>query len=196
MRDHFRDWNLYHKSIVAGLAAVVFGILLHAVLVYDTAFEINDERMINADAETVWAWISDDKNRSRWQAELHDLVPLTGETAETDTTRLVFWQRGLRRWQSTERTTNIITGRILNLLQQSDTDKRWITLSLELVSRCQTRLIVTEIIEPNAYKDRFWFFNERALHEARLEASFEAMNRWMRSAAPDCTAPQENALKD
>jgi len=186
MRDQFRDWNLYHKSIVVLIAAMVFGVIVRAIVVYDTAFEVTGERVITASAGAVWTMMSDDENRDKWQAEMHDLVELTGQTNEIGTTRLVFWKRELKRWQSVERTQNLIPGRVLQFTQTSDQDTRWVSLSLEVIGTCQTRLTIEEIIEPSAYKDRFWFFSERDAHEKRLAASFDAMERWATVDDPDC----------
>lgn len=178
MRDRFSDWNLYHKTIIAILAAMIFGVILRGILVYDTAFEIADQRIIPAPSTTVWAWLSADENRDKWQAELMDMVELTGPTAQPAATRLMFWKRGLKRWQSVERTRDVLVGRVLGLYQTSDSDTRWVTMTLEVVSPCETRLKIEEIIEPTAYADRFWFFNQRAIHEKRLTASFDALDRW------------------
>ncbi len=186
MRDSFRDWNLYHKSIVVLLSAMVFGVIVRAVIVFDTAFEVVGERVVNASAETVWTLVSNDKNRDKWQAEIVDLVELTGPTNERGATRLVFWKRGAKRWQAVERTRDLLPGRQLSLLQNSDQDTRWITISLEVIEPCKTKLIINEIIEPSAYEDRFWFFNQRTLHQSRLSASFDAMDRWAAVAEPKC----------
>lgn len=185
MRDKFRDWNLYHKSIVILLAAIGFGLFVRAIIVFDTAFEVKGSAIIHADAATTWLWITDDKNRTRWQAEMVGLVRLTGNTSELDSTRLAFWQRGKDRWQSTERTTGLIPERALSLIQQADIDKRWLNLSLEVIAPCQTRLTIDEIIEPTSYSDRFWFFKNRNIHDTRLETSFKSLNEWMETAS-DC----------
>ena len=186
MRDSFRDWNLYHKAIVVLISAMAFGIIVRAVVVFDTAFEITGERTVNASAETVWQLISHDKSRDKWQAEIVDLVELTGPTNERGATRLVFWRRGTKRWQAVERTGDLLPGRLLSLIQNSDQDTRWITISIEVLGKCQTKLSIKEIIEPSAYKDRFWFFNQRTFHENRLAASFDAMDRWAATTDPNC----------
>jgi len=186
MRDKFRDWNIYHKSVVILLSAMVFGVIVRAVLVIDTAFEVADERIINASADRVWSLVSIDSNRDKWQGEMVALAKLTGTTVEQGSTRLVFWRRELKRWQSVERTRNILPGRILNLIQTSDQDTRWVAITLEVISTCQTKLSIVEIIEPSAYKDRFWFFSQRTIHENRLTASFNAMERWAAIDDPNC----------
>lgn len=172
------------------MAAIGFGIILRAILVFDTAFEVKGSAVINADAGTVWTWMTDDKNRSRWQTEIIDFVRLTGQTQDVGATRLVFWKRDLKRWQATERTLGAVPGRALNLMQQSDIDKRWLTLSLEVISDCQTRLSIDEIIEPSSFSDRFWFFNARTGHETRIQTSFDALNTWMETTVPAC-APND-----
>lgn len=178
MKDRFRDWNLYHKCVSAVVAAMAFGVALRAILVIDTAFEVTDERIISAGADTVWSLVATDDSRDKWQAEMMDLVELTGPTDEAGATRLLFWKRGAKRWQSVERTRDTLEGRVLGVVQSSDNDTRWVTLTLSVVTPCQTRLTIEEIIEPAVYLDRFWFFSERTLHENRLRSSLDAMERW------------------
>lgn len=186
MREKFRDWNLYHKSIVIVLAAVAFGTLVRAILVFDTAFQVTNEKIIEASPDQVWLWMTDETNRARWQAELISVVSLSGETVEKDTMRLIFWQRGFKRWQSAETTLDLIPERILVLRQSSDNDTRWITISLEIIEKCKTRVTIDEIIEPSHYADRFWFFNERPLHEMRLETSLNDLGRWLQETDTTC----------
>lgn len=186
MKDRFRDWNWYHKTIVTLLAAVAFGTFVRALLVIDTAFEIKGEATLNAPADTIWAWMISEDDRDKWQAGLIDVARLTGDTAERGTTRLVFWRKGNKRWQALETTMGVIPGRVLELMQSADQDTRWITLEIEPDATCRTRLVITEIIEPTAYNDRFWFFSEREHHEKRMAASLTALGRWMETAAPDC----------
>lgn len=178
MKDRFSDWSLYHKAVAAFIAALACGVILRALLVIDTAFEVSDNRTLTASADTLWDLMSSDDERDKWQAELIDLVELTGPTTEAGATRLVFWKRGARRWQSVERTRDVLTGRVLGVLQSSDEDTRWVTMTLQVEGTCQTTLQIEEIIEPAQYLDRFWFFNQRTNHESRLTASLDAMERW------------------
>ena len=188
MKDRFSDWNLYHKSVAAIVAAMGFGVVLRAILVIDTAFQVEAERVIDASANSVWALMATDRERDKWQAEMVDLVELTGPTDEAGATRLLFWKRGLKRWQAVERTRNVLEGRILEFEQSADKDTRWVTMTLEVLEPCKTRLSIIEIIEPAVYLDRFWFFNERTLHEKRLNASFDAVERWTAVSDPNCKA--------
>ncbi len=189
MKDRFRDWNIYHKCVAAFVAAIAFGVVLRAVLVIDTAFEVSDRRVIAASAETIWSLMSTDEERDKWQAEMIDLVELTGPTTEAGATRLLFWQRGLRRWQSVERTRDMLSGRVLGMIQSSDIDTRWVTMTLDVLDTCRTELMIEEIIEPADYLDRFWFFSQRAIHENRLASSLDAMERWVSIEDTVC-APQ------
>lgn len=188
MRDRFGDWNLYHKSVAALVSALAFGIVLRGVLVIDTAFEVSGSREINASAGTVWSFMAADDQRDRWQAEMVDLVELTGPTAEPGATRLIFWKRGTKRWQSVERTRDSLTGRVLSFEQSADEDTRWVTMTLTVVDACTTRLDIEEIIEPAEYLDRFWFFSARSQHESRLNASFDAMERWAKLEDTSCAS--------
>lgn len=186
MKDRFGDWNLYHKSVAALVAAFAFGMVLRGILVIDTAFEVSDSREIHASADVVWAFLSRDDQRDRWQAEMVDLVELTGPTAEPGATRLIFWKRGLKRWQAVERTRDSLEGRVLSFEQSADRDTRWVTMTLSVVDACTTRLDIEEIIEPTKYLDRYWFFSMRGQHEDRLNASFDAMERWASAEDPAC----------
>ncbi len=188
MKDRFSDWSLYHKAVAAFVAALAFGVILRALLVIDTAFEVSADQTLTASADTVWHLMSSDDERDKWQAELMDLVELTGPTAEAGATRLLFWKRGARRWQSVERTRDVLTGRVLGFLQSSDEDTRWVTLSLDVTGDCQTTLQIEEIIKPAGYLDRFWFFNQRTNHENRLAASLDAIERWATIQDTNCSA--------
>ncbi len=187
MRDRFSDWSLYHKLVLAFVAALGVGIVIRAILVIDTAFEVTYQRDVNASAETVWSWVSGDTNRDKWQAELMDLVELTGPSTEPGATRLVFWKRGLRRWQAVERTRDIIPGRVLSLYQSSDQDTRWVSISLQVIDTCTTTVTIEEIIEPSEYLKRFWFFNQRPLHNQRMAASLDALERWTSREDTSCS---------
>lgn len=186
MKERFGDWNLYHKSVAALVSALAFGIVLRGILVIDTAFEVTDGRDINSSVTSVWTLLSQDDNRDRWQAEMIDLVELTGPTAEPGATRLIFWKRGLKRWQAVERTRDSLQGRILSFEQSSDRDTRWVTMSLTVIDACTTRLDIEEIIEPKEYLDRFWFFSARGQHQDRLDASFDALERWAKQEDTTC----------
>lgn len=178
MRDRFGDWNLYHKLVAALATSMVVGVMIRALLVIDTAFEVSSSQVIAADAESIWRYVITDSLRDDWQGEMVDVVELTDPTEIVNSTRLLFWKRGTKRWQSVERTRAIVPGRSIALYQESDKDKRWVDISITVLGDCETRLAITEIIEPRAYQDRFWFFGERELHEKRLAASFEAMKNW------------------
>lgn len=178
MRERFGDWNLYHKFVAALAVSIVAGVILRAILVIDTAFEVTSSRIIRADAETIWDYVVTDDLRDNWQGELVDLVELNGMTDEKDSSRLLFWKRDLKRWQSVERTRAVVRGRSVSLYQESDRDKRWVDISLTVISDCETRLTISEIIVPERYQDRFWFFGERNLHEARHIASLASMEHW------------------
>jgi hypothetical protein len=186
MRDRFRDWNLYHKTIMVVLAAITFGTLVRAILVFDTAFQLTNQKVVEASPSQIWLWMTGEALRDDWQAELISVVSLSGDTIEKGTTRLMFWQRGFKRWQSAETTLNLIPERVLVLRQDSDIDTRWVTMSLEVISECKTRVTIDEIIEPSNYADRFWFFNERDLHEARIETSLNDLGRWLQETDSAC----------
>ena len=186
MKDRFSEWNLYHKSVAALVVALGFGLVLRALLVIDTAFEVEGERVIDASAEAVWTLMATDAERDKWQAEMLDLVELTGPTNEVGATRLLFWKRGSKRWQAVERTRNVLEGRVLEFEQSADKDMRWVTMTIEAIEPCKTKLSIVEIIEPAVYLDRFWFFNERSVHEKRLNASFDAMQRWTKNLTAGC----------
>lgn len=189
MRDRFGDWNLYHKLVATLAASMVVGVIVRALLVIDTAFEISSSQVIAADAESIWRFVITDSLRDDWQGEMVDMVELTGPTDEVESTRLLFWKRDTKRWQSVERTRAIVPGRSISLYQESDRDKRWVAISITILGECETRLEITEIIEPQAYQDRFWFFGERELHEKRQAASFEAMKNWTENSNTHNSGP-------
>ena len=157
-----------------------------AVLVYDGAFPLTHERVLSYEAKTIWPWLVEDENRSRWTAELVDLSAFDGEAGEIGAARLLFWRRGSSRWHAVEHVTSSLSGRFVETVQKSDYDRR--TFKIELVPEgiCQTKVIINETIRPEAYKDRFWFFRYRAEREERLEVSLSALDGWIKNTAEPC----------
>ncbi|WP_417451863.1 SRPBCC family protein [Kordiimonas sp.] len=189
MRDRFRDWNLLHKSVVAVLAALFVSLVFRLILVIDAGFELTHEVVLPYAAPEVWAFVSDDENRVRWQAELVDAQRLKGDMAQSGSTRLLFWKRGYKNWHAVEKTTEVLPERLFASIQESDKDQRWYRLELSPEGPCETRVLVREVIRPKSYNNRFWFFREEEVHDARWEASFAALGRWLdRTAGQNCTA--------
>lgn len=186
VKDKFRDWNLYHKSIVIGIAAVILWIMVWAVRVYDGAFEFEREETLPYSAATIWPWLIADENRPRWSAELVDVGRLVGTAGELDTTRLLFWRQGYKRWQSVERVTMVLPERIIKTAQESDKDLRWTTVELVPVGACETRVVLKETIRPIEYNDRFWFFRRSEEHEARQSESHRALKSWLNEETRNC----------
>ncbi|WP_417460089.1 hypothetical protein [Kordiimonas sp.] len=188
MKDRFRDWNLYHKSVVAALAAFAVSVIFRLIIVIDAGFEISEEAVLPYSAEAIWPWATSDENRERWQAELIDLQRLKGEATETDATRLVFWRKRGKRWHAMEQTSEVLPGRVFATIQESDNDQRWFRIELKPEGECSTRVLITEVIRPKAYNARFWFFREKDDHAEKWETSLEALDRWLEKRAPACVA--------
>lgn len=186
VKDRFRDWNLYHKAIVVSLGAAILWIVAWAVIVYDGAFEFEHEETLPYSAEAIWPWLIQDDERPRWTAELVDVGRLAGQAGVQDTTRLLFWRQGYKRWQAVERITGALPNRLLEAVQESDIDQRWLSFELEPLGPCETRVISREVIRPLNYKDRFWFFRKTDLVEERLVESSRALQRWVADEAPTC----------
>ncbi len=189
VKERFRDWNLYHKSIVVGLAACVLWIAVWAIMVIDGAFDFEREETLPFSTEAIWPWVVADENRPRWTTELIDIGELTGEAGEADTTRLLFWRRKFKRWQAVERVVNALPQRLVSYVQESDIDQRWFTVELVPVTACETRIIMKEVIFPLEYAKRFWFFRETETAENRLVEAQRALGSWVESANPTCTTP-------
>lgn len=186
VKERFRDWNLYHKTVVLVLAGATLWGAAWAVIVIDGAFEFEYEKTLPYSAETIWPWVVGDENRPRWTTELIDIGELTGEPGEQDTTRLLFWRQGYKRWQAVERVTDVVAGRVINYAQESDLDQRWYRVELVPASACETRVILKETIMPLEYAKRFWFFRETDVAEQRLATSANALGRWVSETAPIC----------
>ncbi|MEX0297866.1 MAG: hypothetical protein AB3N28_02260 [Kordiimonas sp.] len=189
VKERFRDWNLYHKSIVVGLAACVLWIVVWAVIVIDGAFDFEREEVLPYSAEAIWPWVIADENRPRWTTELIDIGELTGEAGEADTTRLLFWRRKFKRWQAVERVANALPQRLVSYVQESDIDQRWFTVELVPVSACATQVVMKEVIFPLEYAKRFWYFRETEAAENRLAEAHRALGEWVKSENPTCTTP-------
>lgn len=186
VKDRFRDWNLYHKSIVVAIGTAIVWIIAWAIIVYDNAFEFTHEETLPYSPAAIWPVIVADENRPRWAAELVDIGRLSGVAGEQDTTRLLFWRQDFKRWQAVERISSVLPERLLKSVQEADKDHRWVTIELVPEGNCQTKVILTEVILPLDYNDRFWFFRKTEQHEKRLATSHRALKRWVEDLNPVC----------
>ena len=184
-KDRFRDWGLYHKAVVATLAAVVFAIAVRAVMVIDGAFEFTDEIVIEASAAEIWPWVVENKKRTDWEGEI---FRIQGRSNEVGRNRLVYWKRRYSRWRSYEVTTAMVAERLFETERESDLDRRWWRAELVPEAPCRTRVKLRELIQPEAYTDRFWFFRVKEERQQRLAHSVAALKRWVESEAQACVA--------
>ena len=191
MKDRFKDWNLLHKSVVAVLAALFVGVAVRAIVAIDAGFELKHEAVVPYATSDVWSLITSNKGRIRWQGQLVDIQRLTGEPTETGSTRLIFWKVGYKAWHAVEQTREVLPERVFATIQESDKDHRWFRVELTPEGDCSTRVKISEIIRPVAYNKRFWFFREMEEHEAKWDASFEALERWLATSATACKAGEE-----
>ncbi|MCJ9428448.1 SRPBCC family protein [Kordiimonas marina] len=185
-RDNFKDWNLLHKVTAAVVAALVVGIAIHAVRVRTAAFKFEASRDYNVSAETLWPWLVNYKDRIRWQAELIDMSRLMGDADKPGSTRLIFWQRGYKKWSAVERTEEVVQNRLYATYQEADGDHRWFRVELIPEGACKTRVVMHEVIKPLTYADRFWYFSEASDRQHRLDISLDALGYWMKKTAPTC----------
>jgi uncharacterized protein YndB with AHSA1/START domain len=183
-KERFRDWNLYHKGVAAAIAAMVFWVLLRAILVIDGAFEVREEGIIEANPEEIWPYITENAKRDDWTAEL---MRVQGVSVEVGRNRFLYWKRRYDQWRSYEVTTGLVQNRVFQTEQVSDEDRRWWYVTLDPIAPCQTRVTFREVIEPLAYKDRFWFFRVEEARQKRLAYSLEALERKLSSANSVCS---------
>jgi len=191
-KEKFRDWNLYHKGIVAALAAFAVAVGIRAYLVYDGAFEVSAERVLDASAADIWPWVITNGKRADWQGEV---LRIQGLSVDVGRKRLLSWKRGYERWQSFETTTTLVNERLFKSKQDSDFDTRWFEVELVPAGDCKTNVKLREIIQPTAYSERFWFFRIETERQQRLENSLDSLGRWAGSsgvcvAATDADIPQ------
>ncbi|RMB02672.1 SRPBCC family protein [Eilatimonas milleporae] len=176
----FADWNLYHKSVVAVLAAFFVAVLLRAVTAVDGGDVYHESaRVFEATPEMMWPWVTTTQDRVRWQAGIVDISRLTGAPAEPASTRLLFWREDGRRWSAVERTEQVVRTRVFEVIQQSDRDDRRMRIELVPEGPCRTRVIMMEWIRATAYRDRFWAFLYTDARQGRLETSLDALGRWI-----------------
>lgn len=190
VRERFSDWGLYHKIIVAVLAAVVVGVSSRAILVIDGAFEVTDEIVINAGASEIWPWVIDNKLRTDWQGEI---IRIQGRSTDVGRNRLVYWKRRYARWRTYEVTTAVVAERLFETEQEGDMDRRWWRTELVPEGPCQTRVKLRELIQPHEYSDRFWFFRVDEERQQRLAHSVAALKRWVESKETSCPAKAADA---
>lgn len=188
VKDRFRDWNLLHKSVVMVIIAFFLSVTVWSVWVIDAAFELEHEVVLPYEAASVWDWVYDPERRTDWQAELVDFAPYVGVPEKVESTRLLYWKRGFKRWQAVERTREVVQNRLYATAQESDHDQRWFRVEIVPEGPCKTRLLLVEVIRPKFYSDRFWFFTSNREAQERLETSAKALKRWLGSTVGVCEA--------
>jgi len=182
-KDRYRDWGLYHKAVAAIVMALVLSVVVRAVMAIDSAYQIQNEIVIEASTADVWPWVIENDKRPNWQGEI---LRVNGVSTEVGRNRLVYWKRDYKRWRSYETTTALVVERLFKSEHDSDTDRRWWQIELVPESLCRTRVVLTEIIQPTAYEDRFWFFRVKAERQQRLENSVKALKRWVERIKAPC----------
>lgn len=185
-QDRFRDWNIYHKSVVLFLSAIGVWVLIHAYFSWDGAYQETREVSLPYSAENLWPLLTGDEMRDLWFAELIDVNGLSGKEATVGATRLLFWKHRYKRWHSVERITDLVPNRLFKTIQESDHETRWLHVELKPISPCETHITLQEIIYPTAYKDRFWFFRDFTRHEQRLDDSMQSLATWAEKKDTRC----------
>ena len=188
-----RGWNLYHKAAMTLVVAFFFGLFLRALFSINAGgIATETEIIIPVAALDLWPVLTDNENRSRWEAHVIDLVRLRGEADEENSTRYVFWRSPrMKRWQSLEATLEAIPGRRFYLQRESDLNARWLDITLEPVSECSTRVHVREVFRPLNFGPRYWAFLRKGELKKRLENSAESLSYWAKRLAP-CGATNTN----
>ncbi|WP_374764743.1 SRPBCC family protein [Yunchengibacter salinarum] len=190
-KDRFRDWNLYHKGVVALLAALFSMVVLRAVLVHDGGgFKVSAARSFDVAPSAVWPWVLENRNRTRWQTHLSDMTRLRGAPQEQGASRMLFWRRMNKSWTGVEKTAAVVPERLFHVVQQSDFRDRELIVTLDPLTPCGTRLEMVEVIVPTSFSDRFWAFMHSEEYAARLESSLKALDGWLKDRAPRCASSQ------
>lgn len=183
VKDRFRDWGLYHKAVVAGIAAFVLSATVRAILVIDGAFELTDEIELDASASEIWPWVIENQKRPDWQGEV---MRVQGLSSDVGRNRLVYWKRRFKQWRSYEVTTALVPERLFKAVQESDLDKRWWEVELIPDGECRTKVRLRELIQPLEYSERFWFFRVEEERQQRLKNSLNALERWVEKKKTRC----------
>ena len=183
VKDKFRDWNLFHKAIVAALVAFGLSVLVKAYFAIDGAYELKEERIIPASAAAIWPWVTENLKRPHWQGEV---IRVQGLSTEVGRRRLLFWQRQFENWRSSEVTTALVQERLFSVEQESDFDTRWLEVELTPLGPCETKVTMTEIIQPALFSDRFFFFRVREKRQQRLANSLPYLENWVLKSTPTC----------
>ena len=182
-KDHFRDWGLYHKAVAALITALVLSVFVHAIFAIDSAYEVSDEIVIEANTADIWPWLIENKKRSDWQGEILKVV---GTSVDVGRTQLVSWRRDFKHWRSYEVTTALVKERLFKSEHDMDTEKRWWQIELVPKGPCSTLVKYTETIQPIKYDDRFWFFKVIDARRQRLENSVKSLKKWVEKTRETC----------
>ncbi len=173
-------YDTFHKTVVLGFWFIVFVALMRAVLMlFGGHYTISYQQTVPASTEVLWPWITENKNRARWQAYITDYILMNGDVETENSTRMVFWKEGFTRRSALEATREAVKFTRFSTLQDSEVDTRILTVELVPIDACATTVKITEVIQPKPFSDRFWSFLYRGEKTERLKISLNALDLWM-----------------
>ena len=176
-----QGWNLYHKSVVAALSALVFSVFLKLIVSIEGGqLLVSKEIYIQKSAQEVWPYLHQNALRKKWEAHLLDASKLMGDSTEPGSRRFLFWRNeNKKRWSGVEETYEVLPYAKFSVLRQSDRMDRKFDMEIIAIDAENSKVILTEYTDFTNYIDRFWSFTMKEAFSNRLELSLEALKSWL-----------------
>ncbi|UTW54869.1 hypothetical protein [Kordiimonas sp. SCSIO 12610] len=190
VKERFQDWDIFHKSVVLFFVLIFSAALARGVFVVEGGtYLVTEERIVSFDAEQIYPWIAESENRARWQAQVTEFLKFSGTDYELGSTRRAYYRRDGEEWFAFEQTNEIEANRKYKTVQQDDVqfEARSLEVTIEPMGNCSSKVVMTEVIFPNQYSDRYWAFLDKGAKSERLKVSLAALDRWLNTADLKCS---------
>lgn len=183
----FKGWGTYHLSLVAVFAAILLFAGLNALLMRTSGgYDIKAEAILPYSADQLWQWTIENDKRSKWQVGMYDLSSLHGAPSEIDSTRMLFFISGEKKWNGVEITLESSEPSQWVARQEMPTTLRKYSVTLGALSACHTVVRIHEQSELFDFKERFWLFWRKSDHQERLNYSLRQLKTWMGHKGETC----------
>lgn len=180
-------WDAPHLILVAVFLCVFIIAVLRALWAYNgNGYEVRAETVVPYTPETVWAWVTSEKQRSLWQAGVRDVAKMTGDMNVIDSTRRVFMVDGELRWVAIETTMEVEPLQRIKFMQVDTYGNRYFEVTLRPQSVCKTGVALREVGVVHDFWSRYFLFMKKSDHQERLTTSLKDMQKWMQSKGEVC----------
>lgn len=179
MFSEFKSYNLYHKTVVIGVIALIMGLILHGVRAQMSGVvSVEHQATLPRSTASLWPYVSDPDLRDNWIVGLEDHASLTSQADHVGKSRLLFWKLNSKRWDGTETTTDLVQERLYGSYIDSDNFEANWRVELTPLGPCSTQVHFFIKRREKTFIDRFFAPLHAGEREEQLAASLKSLDYW------------------